>query len=358
MPYQHAFYYWKNNTNQDYIPDDSYDTIVRRMQISNFYVRYMDVDWNEYLKIPVPSSGLGMKDNDPINLPTAIEFGHTPVIFITNAVFQNIDDVWCKDSLPIKLKHRIEYIQNELAENFAHRIYENTPDSIRSTQNYILPNGDSIRQAFLASIKEIQIDCDWTEGTKYKYFKFIKAFRQLYPNKIFSATIRLYPFKYYKKMGIPPVDKGVLMCYNIGGVYNINTKNSILDLNEVKKYITHNDYKIPLDIALPLFSWFRWFRGNEFKGIIYKKNLNKTDANLDSIGTKRYRLLNDLSIDDNYLREGDVLIDEQIDSSELLNCANFLKEKLSDSRKIIFFHWDDKLLKDHDQTIKKIFDMY
>ena len=66
--------------------------------------------------------------------------------------------------------------------------------------------------------KEIQLDCDWNSSTQKKYFNLIEEMK-LYPtweNIVWSATIRLHQLKYPKQTGVPPVNKGVLMFYNMG----------------------------------------------------------------------------------------------------------------------------------------------
>ena len=64
------------------------------------------------------------------------------------------------------------------------------------------------------SCQEIQIDCDWTKSTKDKYFYLLKKIKELSKKEI-SCTLRLYPYKYPEIMGVPPVDKAMLMCYNL-----------------------------------------------------------------------------------------------------------------------------------------------
>ncbi|MBK7469002.1 MAG: hypothetical protein IPJ43_20660 [Saprospiraceae bacterium] len=49
-------------------------------------------------------------------------------------------------------------------------------------------------------------------------------------DKEISATLRLYPYKYTDNMGVPPVDKVMLMCYNLLNPLENLKQNSILDL--------------------------------------------------------------------------------------------------------------------------------
>jgi hypothetical protein len=66
------------------------------------------------------------------------------------------------------------------------------------------------------SCKKIQIDCDWSQGTKHNYFQFLKQFKALDTTLQLSCTIRLHQVKYPTITGIPPVDEGTIMYYNMG----------------------------------------------------------------------------------------------------------------------------------------------
>ena len=114
----------------------------------------------------------------------------------------------------------------------------------------------SIYQNNLNKPYEIQFDCDWTETTKEKYFHLLKLARARlnqfgFSTAKISATIRLYQCKYLFKTGVPPVDKGMLMCYNMGNLKNPGTKNFILESYELRKYISSlNTYPLQLDVAV------------------------------------------------------------------------------------------------------------
>ena len=65
-----------------------------------------------------------------------------------------------------------------------------------------------------------------------------------------SATIRLHQLKFIGESGIPPVDKGLLMCYNMGDLHRLRISNSILETAELKKYIKQlSVYPLKLDVA-------------------------------------------------------------------------------------------------------------
>ena len=79
-----------------------------------------------------------------------------------------------------------------------------------------------------------------------------------------SITVRLHQLR----EPAPPADRGVLMLYNTGALKAHNTRNSILDLADVKPYMTRKRYPIPLDYAYPVFGWGVKFDGEKFVSIV------------------------------------------------------------------------------------------
>ena len=60
------------------------------------------------------------------------------------------------------------------------------------------------------------------------------------------------------------------MLYNTGDVSRIDVEKPILDLRDVKPYITNlEDYDLPLRTAYPIFGWRALFRKNKFVGVIH-----------------------------------------------------------------------------------------
>ena len=116
-------------------------------------------------------------------------------------------------------------------------------------------------------VKEIQIDCDWTQRTRKAYFDMLGRLRQLAHDKglRLSATIRLHQLS----QEAPPVDRGVLMMYNTGNAGDIN-KNPILDLDDASPYMRYlKNYDLPLSAAYPVFAWDLLFRGNRLVGVMH-----------------------------------------------------------------------------------------
>ncbi len=85
---------------------------------------------------------------------------------------------------------------------------------------------NQINKSVSIKCRALQIDCDWTTKTAPKYFYFLQQIREKLDAHedggtfaslaMLSATIRLHQVKYPEKSGMPPVDKGVLMFYNMG----------------------------------------------------------------------------------------------------------------------------------------------
>lgn len=113
--------------------------------------------------------------------------------------------------------------------------------------------------------------------TKNNYFLLLKELKNNL-NKNISSTIRLHQIKYFNKTGVPPVDYGVLMYYNMSSLGDFNTKNYILDNNEAKKYhYNFENYPLKLKLALPLYSQAVQFRDK--KAINLFENVEQIDFN-------------------------------------------------------------------------------
>ena len=103
------------------------------------------------------------------------------------------------------------------------------------------------------TIREVQLDCDWTSTTKASYHKLCRIVKDSLNarNIDLSITIRLHQLQETP----PPADRGVLMLYNTGALKDPKTHNSILDIEDVKPYLRVSTYPLPLDYAYPAFGW-------------------------------------------------------------------------------------------------------
>ena len=124
---------------------------------------------------------------------------------------------------------------------------------------------------------ELQIDCDWRKSTRNAYFSFLEKARNMLGvgKRTLSATIRLHQFS----QPAPPVDYGVLMCYNTGDLTDKKTLNAILSVREVRSYSEKlKDYPLPLTVAYPVFSWKRLFRGENFVALLRDTDIDDTTS--------------------------------------------------------------------------------
>lgn len=148
------------------------------------------------------------------------------------------------------------YIKNEVFEDIATAQYApqrfwGTETLSENVAKYI----EQINNYYHLTVNEVQFDCDWTLNTKEYYFNFLKLFKEKNPNLQLSATIRLHQVKYKDDTGVPPVDYGVLMYYNMDKI-TATGANSIYNRATAKRYISSlKSYPLQLNIALPMFSW-------------------------------------------------------------------------------------------------------
>ncbi len=215
-----GYYYWKTSFKLSSIEINH----LKQLNVSDLFVRFFDVDWDEQSQQALPVAMINWKDTSKITL-----FNCIPTVFITNRTFSEINN---------KAGHL-----EELASNIFNKIKALYPDT--------------------QPIREIQIDCDWSVATQLSYFSFLNLLRKkLEPESILlSATIRLHQVKYAEKTGVPPVDRGMLMVYNTGQLADPKTENSILDFSTAQKYFLNFEfYPLKLDIVLPVFSWGVVFR--------------------------------------------------------------------------------------------------
>ncbi|MBK7037561.1 MAG: hypothetical protein IPH42_14765 [Bacteroidetes bacterium] len=181
---------------------------------------------------------------------------------------------------------------------------------------------------------------------------------------IISATIRLWQYKYRENAGIPPVDRGLLMCYNLQSAEDYNIENSISSAAELEKYIVGKKYPVDLDIAFPVFSWAVLFRGGKFLGII--SEITAEECKNDSlqyaqIGENRFVFKTDKVQGDIYIRSGDELRIEKVSAEELDKISHLLKEKkiANSQSRITFFSYEKKYINDYGiKNIDKIYSLF
>ena len=215
-----GFYYWQTTWQWNKALQNHYE----KLGAKELYVRFFDLDWNENTGKVVPVAPL-QEGKTETALPATARV--TPTVFITNRAMYHLPDAE--------------------VEKVAEKIYQ----KIKAQWQTIFPA--------LPVLQGIQLDCDWSGETREKFFKLCKVLKQKIAPAQLSATIRLHQIKYAAKTGIPPIDKGVLMCYNMGKMNGDNTQNSILDIDILQSYAPAlPKYPLPLDIALGGLTPIRW----------------------------------------------------------------------------------------------------
>lgn len=236
-----------------------------------------------------------------------------------------------KDFIPVV------YITNETMKNIDYSLISNA--IIQGLKKY--------------EFNEFQIDCDWSDKSQSNYFNLLKDLKEK-SDKTISATIRLHQIKYYTKTGIPPVDYGVLMYYNMSDIADFNTKNSILDNEIAKKYhYNFDNYKLKLKLALPLYSQAIQFRENKALSIFEGVSKKDFDSNFEKIAPNIYKVLNSTYFMGRYIYKDDIFRFEDVQEKELkIALDDFLD--LSNNRfdEVIFYTLKYKNKFDLEKLIK------
>lgn len=276
------------------------------------------MDWNGSEKKAVPvAKSIFEKSPSPGLLIT-------PVVFITQEPLQYLDE------------KGLDSLSKNIASLFS---------SIATNNKLSLSN-------------EVQLDCDWTQNTKTNYFYLVEKLKKepFFQKKIVSATIRLHQLKFISQNGVPPVDKGLLMCYNMGNLRYPQTKNSIIDEDELKKYINNlEEYKLPLDIALPIFDWWVLFEGSQYKGLVREFEPGIVWKAKDRIQFQSDTMINGISF-----KAGSWLRHEGSDAQVVKKCAMLLSDKLKDKElTVILYHLSENNLTKFDQhALQGFFDSF
>lgn len=304
---ERAFYYWKSDSSLD---DESVKEI-NELNVRKIYYKLFEIDYSETMgNYPFEKnspSSYTFQDLDSVTI--------VPTIFIKNGIFQFND----------------EKSLDKLADNIVFLI-----------DKYHIEQGNPIFE-----YNEIQIDCDWTKSTKDKYFYLLKKIKEL-SHKQISCTLRLYPYKYPEIMGIPPVDKVSLMCYNLIKPLSEKDKNSILDINELKKYLDKKrSYPLHLDVALPVFYWTQLYQNNHFEELL---DVSSEDVKgfTKPIKPLWYEVTKDTSLRyDTYFKVGDQIKCEEVSKTTLDQAIALIKKNvvLDKNTTISLFHLDSGTFK-------------
>jgi hypothetical protein len=309
-----SFYYWKH------VPlaiNETFDsTQLNALKLKRMYIKFFDIDWrNGDGAYPRESFARNL---DSLKLPIEV----VPVVYIMNHVFQKADST----------------ALNVLTQKLVEKIGVKYP--------------------------EIQLDCDWSGSTRDKYFNWLRQMRAALPKTVLiSATIRLHQIKDKAKMGIPPVDRGLLMMYNFLNPSDFNERNSIFEAAEAKKYLKKStQYPLPLDVALPLFRWGIVYRSNKYFHLFNNLSSKGADSLLFLSRKGRFYEVNaDTVFRNTYLRYGDKIKIEEIHDADLIDCAKLAAPfvKKTNDLHISYFHYENDLITSFKpETYEQIFQIF
>ncbi|MFY0672988.1 MAG: hypothetical protein JXQ87_06265 [Bacteroidia bacterium] len=317
---ERAFYYWKTN---EYRFEKQERSLISKVEPKTIYVKFFEVE----------------KDG---------VFGAAPVSktrFSVKSCNYEGDYGFCFDSTFCDSFKSVNVIPTVFVKNDVFKVVNSQEIDTLASNIIFLVNKYFKQKDFesISSLKEIQIDCDWTPSTKENYFSLLKSIQNQTKAEI-SVTLRLYPFKYREKMGIPPVSKATLMCYNYFNPLQRLEENSIQNNEELKLYLKGADnYPLHLDIALPVFNYAFLFHNKQFAGV-----LRGVEGEIDSFckpmegSDLLYAVTKDTVIDNSYLRVGDQLKIELSNTQQVLESIDLLKNyiQFDGKTRITLFHLD------------------
>jgi hypothetical protein len=308
---QRGAYYWKSD---GYGIEKTEDSLAKKLGVQKLYVRFYDVRHDETMgNIPIAKTNIyGYHSTgylDSVNI--------VPTVYLKNEVFLESS----RAEIDTLVSNMVFLNQKFASEKF----------------------GEATKP-----VTEWQMDCDWTLKSRDNYFYFLQQIKRVSKKKI-SCTLRLYPYKYRDKMGIPPVDQVTLMCYNLLNPLEEKNRNSILDRDELAAYLdAKQPYPLHLDVALPMYSWMLHYQNNRFSHILQAdKKLAK--AILKPVRPLWFEVTRDTVVENVYLRVGDQVKYEAVSAQLLSETIQLLKDKIEfDNRTTVsFYHLDSKLIQDY-----------
>lgn len=330
---ERSFCYWKTSNYSNNIEKQTADSLG----VNHIYMRMFDVGWNPYDKQPKPIATLWdlSDDNNRLNI--------TPSVYITNDVL---------------LQSSRQQLQ-ELAKNIKNRITRIIETSGEKTVRYTvykygLDGNEQAacekeeQQIFNDRFTEVLIDCDWTVKSQGNYFYLLREIKKQLPHYKLATTIRLWQYRDYKQAGVPPSDRGLLMCYNMSDPAKHQNENSIGSSKIMAQYINHDNYPLKLDAALPIFNWALVFRGNKFKGILPEGYYNIDDIDFKKIADNRFIIKHDMVISETYYRKGDEIRVEKVSDGEMKKMITLLKNNIDlEGSRVTFFSWNESYINNY-----------
>ena len=205
--------------------------------------------------------------------------------------------------------------------------------------------------------RELQVDCDWTDSSRVAFFTLLGSLheRAAPTRTALSATIRLHQVKYLERTGVPPVQRGMLMFYNMGSLDADPGTHAIFDPNAAQKYLGRiGEYPLPLDVALPVWSWVVHQRAQHAIGVL--KDLNPSELEhvpwLKAVGEGRFEATETTFLRGTLVREGDILEAEITGPRDSQSAAEMVASHLAPdaARTVSLFDLSERNLLRHDEA--------
>lgn len=315
-----SFYWWQAGNLNNY---ESH--FFEEAQAEKLYVKVFEI-MNDELEGNIPVTKSYMKMPSSFLKNTEI----VPCIFVENDVISKTTD----DQLATLAENTVFLVNKFLNE----KLKKNLSDKV--------------------NCDELQIDCDWLESSKDQYFKFLKEIKKHW-DKSLSCTLRLYPYKFNEKMGVPPVDRAMLLCYNLLDPRSNNDKNSILDLQELEKYvITDKKYPLPLDVGLPAYSSCYVFSNGQFDEVKHGLSSDLESICLPSEDNLWYTVKSDTSLNYSYYKKGNRLKIERVSEEVLLKATEIIVENVEfgNDMTVALYHLDEQeLINYNHETLDSVY---
>ncbi|MDE5858699.1 MAG: hypothetical protein K2H32_10155 [Muribaculaceae bacterium] len=317
-----SIYYWRTT----FSLSDKENEFLKEHEVKKIYMRFFDVN-RTYSDIDnedvIPEATIRFNDTVPNDIDVV------PTIYITTSA--------------------IEKMQTKEME-YAEKIYKRVT-AIGKKNNI--------------TIKEIQLDCDWTKGTRQPFFRLCEAMKEYMDStQELSSTIRLHQLTQTP----PPVDKGVLMVYNTGNLMEMTSDNSIFSRKDIEPYLRDNRlalYPLPLDVAYPAYGWSVVFRPEKDK-YYFDRIMRRTDFScfppLHKIASNLYEATSEVIFyEDNtksdYVFEKYRIRVERPSAKEILEIKNLIDNQLKTKKhNNLLYHLDESQLSHYSNNeISKIY---
>ncbi len=299
-----AFYHWK----QVLELDRPCREFLVEARVKRLFVRFFDVDLDAASGMPVPVSELECRGDLPAGVSVI------PVVFLTERVFRSAVD---PSRLAGQVAGKIERI---------------------------------VSRSGFAPAREIQLDCDWTESSRGRFFAFLEAMKKnAPPGVLLSATLRLHQVKFREREGVPPAERATLMLYNMGDVESPVAHNSIIDAGVFRSYADAlSDYPLPFDLALPIYRWGLVYRLDRLARIVNdldQEDVAAAGGAFKALGNGRFLCRRGVHLGGAAFFPGDLLRLEAAEFSTVRECQRLARKALKGRQAgLVFYHLDAKAL--------------